>query len=848
MAATADPSARRRRALLIATGSYSDPGLARLRAPAGDVDALAEVLGDGSIGRFEVQELVDRPTEEIKRAIEGFFAEARRSDLLLLYFSGHGVLSQSRRFYFATAGTALQYLRATAIEDGFVNGVMHESRARSIVLILDCCHSGAFGKGLTPKSARTIDVEHRFEGRGRVTLSASTALEYAFEEEDPATGINELEAAAPGSLFTSCLVDGLRSGEADIDGDGEISVDELYDYVCQRVRERSPHQTPGMAGDVRGEIVIAQSRRRPSLPAELQQAAESSLAGVREGAVSELAALMSGGPPGLVAVAREALERLARDDSRRVSVAAHAALGRDAPAAVPPSAPPVEPPVEPPAPPPKHPEPQPPPPPPPRWRALLALRRRAAVVAAVVAVAVAAVVAAVVLGGDGGSDSGPITPGRAYDFDGDGLQEVIVGAARGIEADGDEPVGVVLAHEGLESAETAVIRSEDAGVPGPPGPGDRFGAALASGDFDSDGTADLAIGVPGRDRVAVVYSPSPDGDPRTQAITADDMASPPSVRSFGFALVAADFDADGYVDLAVGTPGTPRQRAAYEPGSVHIVPGGARGLDAGAARAVGPPEGVAGFGSRIAAGDLDGDGNLELVVGALDEPDTATAGHLAFCRGAPEGPEGCTSATSSHLATSALAVADVDGDGLADVVQGDQGYEDGNDDFANLAGEVRLWRGRAGALPAQEPITITQASPGIPGDPEPGDDFGHDVEAGDVDGDGRADIIVAARGDEGSGTVTVIRGARSGYSRSAAYMLEAPPTSAGQLGGAVALLDLDGDEDDLLDLVVAREGVPSLDDAIVAYVRDGNEFQPGVALSGLNGLAKVSDSPLRIGR
>ena len=88
------------------------------------------MLGDGSIGQFEVQELVDRPTEEIKRAIEGFFADARRDDLLLLYFSGHGVLSQSRRFFFATATTSLQYLRATAIEDGFVNGVMQESRAR----------------------------------------------------------------------------------------------------------------------------------------------------------------------------------------------------------------------------------------------------------------------------------------------------------------------------------------------------------------------------------------------------------------------------------------------------------------------------------------------------------------------------------------------------------------------------------------------------------------------------------------------------------------------------------------------------------------------------------------------
>ena len=137
------------------------------------------------------------------------------------------MLSQSRRFYFATTTTALNLLRATAIEDSFVNDVMQHSRARSIVLMLDCCHSGAFGKGLAPKSALTVDVEHRFEGRGRVTLSASTELEYAFEAADPATGINELDAAVPGSLFTRCVVEGLASGEADIDRDGSITVDDL---------------------------------------------------------------------------------------------------------------------------------------------------------------------------------------------------------------------------------------------------------------------------------------------------------------------------------------------------------------------------------------------------------------------------------------------------------------------------------------------------------------------------------------------------------------------------------------------------------------------------------------------
>jgi uncharacterized caspase-like protein len=260
--AAGDRPAGRRLALLVATATYADPGLAALAAPAGDVRSLADVLGDEKIGGFAVRELIDRPTEELKQEIEGFFGQGRPKDLLLLYVSGHGVLSQNRRFYLATATTALRFVRSTAIEDSFVNDVMQQSRARSIVLMLDCCHSGAFGKGLMPKSALSVDVEHRFEGRGRITLSASTELQYAFEESDPATGINELGQVAPSSLFTRSVVEGLRSGDADIDEDGEISVDDLYDYVCRRIRERSPNQTPGMAGDVRGRIVLARSTRR----------------------------------------------------------------------------------------------------------------------------------------------------------------------------------------------------------------------------------------------------------------------------------------------------------------------------------------------------------------------------------------------------------------------------------------------------------------------------------------------------------------------------------------------------------------------------------------------------------
>jgi hypothetical protein len=65
-----------RRALLIATDSYTDPALTKLGAPTGDVRAPAEVLGDPEIGGFDVRELLNQPTEAVKQEIEGFFGDA----------------------------------------------------------------------------------------------------------------------------------------------------------------------------------------------------------------------------------------------------------------------------------------------------------------------------------------------------------------------------------------------------------------------------------------------------------------------------------------------------------------------------------------------------------------------------------------------------------------------------------------------------------------------------------------------------------------------------------------------------------------------------------------------------
>ncbi len=172
MSAAERTAGGRRRALLVATAQYEDPGLRELRSPGADVEALAAVLSEPEIGEFEVEPpLVDCRHADVARRIVEFFAAGRPSDLLLLYIAGHGVFARNQRLFFATKDTSLDVVAATAVSDRFVHDQLTESRARSIVLVLDCCHSGAFAKGLAPRAPTKSTAASR---KGHVTLSASS--------------------------------------------------------------------------------------------------------------------------------------------------------------------------------------------------------------------------------------------------------------------------------------------------------------------------------------------------------------------------------------------------------------------------------------------------------------------------------------------------------------------------------------------------------------------------------------------------------------------------------------------------------------------------------------------------
>lgn len=253
----------RRLALIIGNSVYQDKTLERLKTPDADVGALYDVLKDSDLGGFDdVKLLVNVTSTTVRRAISEFFSQKARDDLLLLYFTGHGVLDDRGRLYLAVKNTNRDYLRASAILAGFITDEMDSSRSQRQLLILDCCHSGAFARGTKGVTGASVGTATAFEGTGygRVVLTATDATQYAWEGD-------QILGEAQTSLYTHYLIKGLQSGAADINGDGKITVDELYDYIYEQIVKQTPKQTPGKwSYKEQGEIIIALSQPEESQP------------------------------------------------------------------------------------------------------------------------------------------------------------------------------------------------------------------------------------------------------------------------------------------------------------------------------------------------------------------------------------------------------------------------------------------------------------------------------------------------------------------------------------------------------------------------------------------------------
>jgi hypothetical protein len=305
-------------ALIIGNNKYDDPKLAQLKTPAADSQALAKILDDRTIGSFDVVlPLINQNESKTRRAISEFLMDKKPDDLVLLYFSGHGVLDDRGRLYLALKDTQVSLLKATSIPSSFLADEMDSCRSKRQILILDCCHSGAFARGVKGEQKAITETTFEGSGFGRVVLTASDSTQYALEG-DQVLKLTEL------SLFTHFLLDGLQTGQADLNQDGQVSLDEWYDYTYGRVVSETPRQVPHKwSYNQQGDLVIARNpylkKKAAELPGELVQALDSSFVGIRESAVNELGKYLGSRDPQMAALAVSALERMKQDDSRRIS-------------------------------------------------------------------------------------------------------------------------------------------------------------------------------------------------------------------------------------------------------------------------------------------------------------------------------------------------------------------------------------------------------------------------------------------------------------------------------------------------------------------------------------------------
>jgi hypothetical protein len=316
----------RRFALLIATSDYNDAALRQLRAPGRDASELSDVLRNPMIGMFDVQTLINAPSGELQEKIAEFCADRDPDDHLLIYLSCHGLLDDSGRLYYAAKNTRRQREAATAVAASWLNERLDDCRARRQIVVLDCCHSGAFARSAKGDSDLALEQRFRPHGRGRVVLTASRSTEYSFEG-------GHVAGEGVRSVFTNAIVDGLRTGDADRDKDGLITVADLYQHVYDKVRLAEPRQSPELwLYAAEGDLLVAHSVRGAViepllLPEDLRVTLESPRFRVRETGVAELAELLDTAEPGLALTARQTLEQIASEDLPRVAEVARAALG-----------------------------------------------------------------------------------------------------------------------------------------------------------------------------------------------------------------------------------------------------------------------------------------------------------------------------------------------------------------------------------------------------------------------------------------------------------------------------------------------------------------------------------------
>ncbi|MDB4928362.1 MAG: type sorting protein [Myxococcaceae bacterium] len=347
-------------------------------------------------------------------------------------------------------------------------------------------------------------------------------------------------------------------------------------------------------------------------------------------------------------------------------------------------------------------------------------------------------------------------------------------------------------------------------------------ALSARGGVDTSASPHLDVNGDGYDDVAIgAYTADPGGrvDAGTASVfhgaaaglagvAAVVLAGAAAHDRFGLSVASAgDVDGDGYGDLVVGSTPGPFSGSA-SPGTASVYRGSAGGIVPTAIRVfTGVSAGDTLGGSVAGVGDVDGDGYADIAIGASEaSPGGHTGvGSVGLYRGSPTGTVAAPSplleggARGERFGYSVSSAGDVDGDGYSDVVVGAVFGDPGSIEHAGL---VRVFRGGAAGLATVAAQTL--AGPSVSAQ------FGNQVAGlGDVNGDGYSDFVVGANGTapggrERAGTASIFHGSAAGVAATAALVLEgvAPIDQFGGNCGAAG--DVDGDG--YADLLVGAPG------------------------------------------
>ncbi len=315
-----------KKALLIATGEFDDGRVGALRSPVPDAQALAALLADPDIGDYEVGICANQDARSIRIAVERLFSSASLDDTVLLHISGHGV-NGTQGFAYCPSDIDIDCINATGLAGAYLRGVMNDSRCRRQLVFVDCCYSGAFGDDLRAKLVSIPKLADEFNGSGRAIVTSSTSSQQSFEF-DGESGWT--------SVFTRSLVIGIESGRADANGDGVITLQELYDFAFKEVRDGPVDQSPSLTLlGVEGDLEVVRTPfaipRSVAIPGEIVSAAGSPFASIRRAALDELSILMRSGLPERANGALDLIRTLTGDPAPSVSAKAEQLISESRP-------------------------------------------------------------------------------------------------------------------------------------------------------------------------------------------------------------------------------------------------------------------------------------------------------------------------------------------------------------------------------------------------------------------------------------------------------------------------------------------------------------------------------------